>query len=115
VFFVTRATAFLLPLPLVVLIGLFGLASVMDGSIGVAMRSLIASYEVPEQALSMVFFEACGSLGQMLGGVFAGIALAIGGYPAIGLLMGMLCVLAAWLPLVSGRLAWRAPPAPAGA
>jgi predicted MFS family arabinose efflux permease len=110
VFFATRAAAFFLPLPFVGLLVLFGLGSVMDGCMGVAMRSLIASYEVPEQALSMVFLESCGSLGQTLGGVVAGMALAIGGYPAIGLLMGMLCLFAAWLPILSGRLMQAATP-----
>jgi predicted MFS family arabinose efflux permease len=102
-FFSARAAAFLLPVSLFALLALFALASVMDGCIGVAMRSQMATYDVADHALSMVFFAACDGLGQTLGGILAGTALALSGYGAIGLLVAGLGVLAVWLPIASGR------------
>ena len=82
----------------------FGLASVMDACVGVAMRSEFASYDVGEPTLCMVLFAACDGVGQTLGGVLAGMALALSGYSAIGLFVAMLGILAVSLPIVSVRL-----------
>jgi predicted MFS family arabinose efflux permease len=79
-FCLARGTMYVAPLPLAAIIGLLGVASLCDGAVAVAMRSLIASYDVRDRTLSMVFFAACDSFGQAVGGVGAGIAIALGGY-----------------------------------
>jgi predicted MFS family arabinose efflux permease len=70
----------------------------------VAMRSLVAGYPVRDHALSMVLFSACESLGQAIGGVTAGLVLALGGFPSVGELTLAIGFLAFWLPTVSRRL-----------
>jgi predicted MFS family arabinose efflux permease len=103
-FCLARGTMYIAPLPLAAIIGLLGIASLCDGAVAVAMRALIASYDVRDRTLSMVFFAACGSFGQAVGGVGAGIAIALGGYAGVGVLVLALCAFAIWLPVVSGRL-----------
>src|SRR5262249_44628507 len=83
-FCLARGWVYLWPLPLGSLLGLFAIASVADAAIGVALRAHVAAHDVPDRTLSMVFFGACDSLGQAMGGVLMGAALAVAGYAAVG-------------------------------
>ncbi len=103
-FCVSRAVIYILPLPLPVLVGLLAAGSLVDGVMAVAFRTLVASYDVKDRALSMVFFAACDNVGQAVGGVVAGALLAAGGYAAIGLLVLAISLLGSWLPLASRAL-----------
>jgi DHA1 family inner membrane transport protein len=103
-FCLLRGSLYVVPLPLITMIALLGLASLVDGTVAVALRALVASYAVRDRALSMVVFAACESLGQALGGVIGGGVLAISGYPGIGVLVFVVCFLAIWLPITSRRL-----------
>jgi predicted MFS family arabinose efflux permease len=104
VFILARALIYVLPVPLATIAVLVAVAQLVDGTMAVAMRALVAGYPLRERALSMVLFSACESLGQAVGGVAGGFVLAFGGYPAIGQLIVLVAVVAFWLPLVSRRL-----------
>jgi hypothetical protein len=96
---------YLWPLPLGILLGLFALASVSDAVIGVALRAHVAAHDVPDRTLSRVLFGACDSLGQAMGGVLMGAALAVAGYAAVGGLVYSVGVIALFFFV---RSQWRA-------
>jgi predicted MFS family arabinose efflux permease len=97
----SRAAIYLLPLPVVPLLGVLAAGSLIDGGLAVALRMLIASYEVEDSALSMAVLAASDNVGQATGGVLAGAVLAAGGCSAVGELVLMTSLLASWLPVAS--------------
>jgi predicted MFS family arabinose efflux permease len=103
-FCLARGWIYFVSFPFPVILGLFAVASVCDAAIGVAIRADVATYEVQDRSLSMVFFGACDSIGQASGGIIAGALLAAGGFRAIGELAFVVGVVAACLPLLSRRL-----------
>jgi DHA1 family inner membrane transport protein len=107
-FCLARGSIYMSPLPFVSIVVLFAVASLCDGAVAVAMRSYVASHDAPDRTLSMVFFGACDSLGQALGGIITGAALATLGFVGIGGLAFAICVIATAIFVATQWRSWPA-------
>jgi DHA1 family inner membrane transport protein len=79
------ACAMVPPLPGLAVVVLVGLAMVLQGMYGVPNLMVLNAETTVGRATTMTLNSSAMSLGTALGGVVGGIALSLGGYPALGL------------------------------